>query len=63
MHLVLRASRLLGLCAHTGNDHVLQRGPVKAVQSLDMLDMSVVLCVQESVVQWFKDSDEGTSPS
>ena len=28
-----------------------------------MLDVSVVLCAQESVVQWFEDSDEGMSPN
>ena len=28
-----------------------------------MLDVSVVLWVQESVVQWFEDSDEGVSPN
>ena len=36
---------------------------VKTLQGLGMLGVSVVLCVQESVVQWFEVSDEGTSPS
>ena len=36
---------------------------VKALQGLGMLDVSVVLCRQESVVQWFEDSDEGASPN
>ena len=36
---------------------------VKALQGLGMLDVSVVLCAQESVVQWFEDSDEGMSPN
>ena len=38
-------------------------GSVKALQGLDMLDVSVKLCVQESVVQGFEDSDEGASPN
>ena len=36
---------------------------VKALQGLGMLDASMVLWVQESVIQWFKDSDEGVSPN
>ena len=36
---------------------------VKVLQDLDMLDVSVELWIQESVVQWFRDSDEGASPS
>ena len=36
---------------------------VKALQGLGMLGMSVVLCRQESVVQWFEGSDEGVSPN
>ena len=43
------------LVSHTGN--------VKALQGLGMLGMSVMLCVQGSVVQWFEVSDEGVNPN
>ena len=36
---------------------------VKALQGLGMLSVSVMLWVQESVVQWFESSEEGVSPS
>ena len=50
------------------NEHVLVKShcdssSVKVLQDLDMLDVSVELWIQESVVQWFRDSDEGASPS
>ena len=42
---------------------ILQADSVKALQGPGMLDVSVELWVQESVVQWFNGSDEGTSPN
>ena len=36
---------------------------VKALQGLGVLDVSMVLWVQGSVIQWFKDSDEDASPN
>ena len=36
---------------------------VKALQGLGRLNVSMVLWIQESVVQWFEDSDEGASPN
>ena len=43
VHLVLRASQLLSLCVHTGNDCVLQRGPTVATNMLAS-HLSFLIC-------------------